>query len=614
MYSKNIIKILILLLFANVGIAGENIMPVNQIKPGMRGFGKTIFSGMEIEEFQFEVIEIIKNFRAKRDLILVKLVGEKVEKTGVVAGMSGSPVYIDGKLIGALAYSMGIFMKDPIAGITPIEQMLEIFDNENVREEELALNRGFNAQYLEMAIGVRELKMGNFIPPQFQKIKNQKTGSAGIFPLAIPLLFSGFENSVIESYSEIFSGLGFKVLNVGGTFSTEPEEGLSVLEPGDAFSVVIVDGDLGLQATGTVTYCDGEKILGMGHPFLNSGAVGLPLGKAKILTTLSSLMASTKMASLTEIIGTVHQDRSTGIMGVRGEEPEMIPFRINVRSRVRPNTEFNFRIAEDRSIYSITPFIFQIVLTNALESARLSVPNQTLQLEGAIQLKGQKSIILQNYFAGGVPSSFLTDAAQAVGEISSILGALLSNNFELPEIESVELNFTAHPKKYLASIQGIEVDKSVVKPGEKINILVDIKEYQGERHRIQQTLKIPDDIDSNRILLFAGSGSRLTQIEYRTSPQEFRPKTFNQLVDLLESRRKNNYLFFQIRERNNGVIVEGEKFPSLPPSILSVMNSQKSSGNVQSLRYRVLSEEKAEVEYSISGGRTIWLKVEPKDE
>ncbi|MFQ5823183.1 MAG: SpoIVB peptidase S55 domain-containing protein [bacterium] len=614
MHSKKVIAFLILLCIATESLAGEKFMPLSEIKPGMRGIAKTVFTGTKIEEFELEILDIIPNFRAKRSLILAKLLGDKIEKTGVVAGMSGSPVYIDGKLVGALSYRMGIFLKEPITGITPIEEMLEIFDREKYRNQELASIQSYDSKYLEMAIGVRETNWENFIPPKFPILKSVHTSASSISPLELPLIFSGFENSIVELSSQIFNGLGFKILQSGGTLSTNDEDNSSQLEPGDAVSVVIVDGDFGLQATGTVTYRDGDKILGLGHPFFNSGAVGLPMGRAKILTTLSSLMASTKLAAQTEIVGTIHQDRATGIMGVSGEAPKIIPVRMTFNSEIQEPVEFNFRVAQDRSIHSLTPLVLRIVLSNALESARLSTGNQTLRLNGRIVLKGHQDIQLQNYYAGSLPGSLVTDAIEATGEISAILGSLLSNNFELPEIESIDLNFTSLPQKSLATVQRIEIDKSVVKPGDKIDITVTLKEYQGSEHRIHHTLDIPDEITSKRIAIFTGSGSALTRVEFRNAPQKFSPKNFHQLVELLKKRRKNNFLFFQIRHSNKGVLIEGEELPSLPPSIRTVMNSQKTSGNVLSLRDRILIEDSVQVNYSISGGRTVWLRVESKDE
>lgn len=611
MILRKLILLAVFVFSMNICFAAQNILPLDQIKPGMRGFGKTVFTGSDIEEFEFEVLEIIPNFKPKRDLILVRLIGKKVEHTGVVAGMSGSPMYIEGKLIGALSYSMGIFMKEPIAGVTPIEQMLEIFEQEKVRPEELAAGRGFNPSYPEMAVGVQEITWENLLPLEFKKANFKKTSLSKIQPLDTPLIFSGFESAVLELCSTIFEGMRVQILQGGGSSKNE-EVDLGPLEPGSAYSVVIVDGDMGIQATGTVTYRDENNVLGMGHSFLNSGAVGLPMGKAKILTTLSSLMFSTKVSALTEIVGTVHQDRTTGVMGVSGEMSKMIPVNFRFHSRFQDDAELNFRIAEDRRLHSLTPFIFTIVLTNALESVRLSQGNHTLKLDGKINLAGRDPIPLKNYYAGNRPSTFITDAIEAAGEISATVGALLSNNFEAPQIESVELTFDALHKKNLAIVDRIEADRTVVKPGDEVKLSVYLREYQGQEHKISHTLKIPDEIREKRVVIFAGSGSTLTRLEARTSPQKFRPKSFSQLTELLKSKRKNNYVFFQIRLRDKGVLIAGEELPSLPPSILSVMNAQKSSGNVVTLRDRIVVEENVQVDYSVSGGKTVVLSVELK--
>ena len=589
-------------------------MSVSQIQPGMRGTGKTVFAGTGIEEFAFEVLDIMPNFHAKRDLILVKLIGAKVEHTGVVAGMSGSPMYIDGKLVGALSYRFGLFAKEPIAGITPIDQMFEIFDHDRVRADELAMNEGFNSDFLEMAVGVKKVSLESLIPPQWRPAKTLSAGVSQISRLDIPLIFSGFNKNTLLVASTVFGGLGLEMVSAGGNVTGGEAASTTSLQAGSAFSVVLVDGDYGLQATGTVTYVDGNRVLGMGHPFLDFGAVSLPLAEARILTTLSSAMASTKISAQARVVGTVHQDRTTGIMSVIGEPANLLAVRLRFHSKLQDSTEFNFRIAQDRSLNSFTPLIFSLVVSDALESARLSFGNATLQLEGKVNLRDHAPITLQNYYAGSTPSSFITDGMEATGEIAATIGALVANDFETPKIESVELNFTALPKKSLATIQRIEVDKTIVKPGDKIGLTVYVKEFQGKEVKLQQDLAVPNDIQSKRLTVFAGSGDMLRQLEFRSAPQKFRPRSFKQLLELLENRRKNNFLVFQLRESNKGVLVGGEEFPSLPPSILSVMNSQKSSGNVVLLRDRVLKEERVQLDFSISGGRSITLRVEPKDE
>ncbi len=586
-------------------------MPVSEIEPGMRGIGKTVFAGDKIEEFDFEVLDILPNFRSKQDLILVKLDGEKVEHTNVVAGMSGSPMYIDGKLVGALSYRMGVFLKDPIAGITPIRQMLDILDHEKTREAELAFNRGFNADYLDMAVGVKPATFAALTPPAVRATQSAAAVQPQIRALEVPLLFSGFEETALRSASELFSGAGFKVYS-GGSVSSVASSESTPLKPGDPYAVVLVDGDLGLQATGTVTYTDNGRILGMGHPFFNFGAVGLPMGKAKIVTTISSLMASTKLSALTEVVGTVHQDRTSGVMGVEGEIPRMIPVSLNVKSSFGEVNEFRFRVAEDRSLYSLTPLILGVVISNALESARMSVGNQTLKLDGAIRLKGHDPIPLQNFYAGSTPSGFQTDAVQATGAVAATLGSILSNNFENPDIESIELNFEALPRKQLAIIQRIEVDKTVVRPGMKVRLVAYVKEYQGAAHKVSHSLVLPATLDARKISIYVGSGATLTRLEARTTPQRFRPKNFEQLVELLNEQRKNNYVFFQVRQPDRGVLVDGRELPGLPPSVLSVIRQQKSSGTNTNLRDRVLVEESVQTQYAVTGGRNVWLRVEHK--
>ncbi len=592
--------------------AGGETMPLADVKPGMQGVGKTIFSGTEIEEFDFKVLDIIPNFRAKRDLILVQLIGEKVERTSVAFGMSGSPMYIDGKLIGALSSRFGLFTKDPIGGVTPIGQMVEIFKMDEVRKHELASRRGLNPDYLEVAVGVREWQLDDFIPPYMRTNEPSGLAQKGFEPLKPTLVFSGFERSGMRLPSRVFDGLGFEMTQSGGGTYTPVLGEAGTLEPGSAYAVVLADGDLGIQATGTVTLVDGEKVVGMGHSFLNSGAVALPMAKARILTTLSSWMASTKMSALTGIVGTVHQDRTSGIMGISGEPPKMLPVELNLDSRFATPVQYNFRIAEDRSLHSITPLLLSIIINNALESFRLARSNQTLKLTGQVVLSGYEPILLQNYYAGSTPAGFVTDAQQASGEIASIIGALLSNNFEPAEIEAIKLTFQALPQKYLGLVDRIEVNRTIVAPGDEVTVTAVVREYQGKGHRISHKIKIPDQLDTKRINIFAGSGITLTRLEARNSPQRSRPKTFAQLVRVLNDRRNNNFVFFQIFTADRGIQVSGEPLPGLPPSVRSVVRTQKASGNVLALRDRVIVEDKVETDFAVSGGRTLWLKVKSK--
>jgi hypothetical protein len=234
-------------------------------------------------------------------------------------------------------------------------------------------------------------------------------------------------------------------------------------------------------------------------------------------------------------------------------------------------------------------------------------------LDGNIHLKDNRVIPLQNYYAGTTPKKFVTDAVEAVGEIAAVLGTLLSNDFESPQIESVDLKFTILHKKYLADINRVEIDHTIVRPGDKLNVNVYIKEFQGAEHKVSHTIQVPESVDARRLSLIVGSSGTVTRLEYRTSPQKYRPNNFEQLLDILNSRRKNNYIFFQLRSRNRGVIAQGQELPELPPSILNVMNAQRSSGTVQNLRERVLYEDSVKVDYSVSGGKALFVTVNEND-
>jgi hypothetical protein len=540
---------------------------------------------------------------------LVKLIGEHVEHTGVVPGMSGSPLYIDGKLIGALSYQLGLFQKDPIAGVTPIADMLAIVEQDKHRDREMAAKKGLNPNFVAVAAGLAAASYENLLPAYLSAPAESQVASE-IRPLQMPIYASGFESAALQLSSELFGRQGFAVYQGGGGTSGNTSVQASDLRPGSAYSVVLVEGDYSLQATGTVTHVDGDRVLGMGHPFLNAGAVGLPMGQAKILTTLSSLMSSTKMASLTNLVGTIHQDRTTGVLGVTGKQPQMIPCRIRLSSDLFGTSEFEFSLAEDRSLHSFTPFLFSIVLSSSLESARLSLSNQTLVLNGAIHLKNGEQVPLQNYYAGSTPAKFVTDAIEATGEVAAILGTLLSNDFESPHIAGIDLNFTILHKKYLASIQSVELDKTVVRPGEKVKVTVHLKEFQGAEHVVRHTIEVPSTLKERRVSLVVGSSDTVTRLEHRISPQKYRPENIKQLMHLLNSRRANNYVFFQLRARNAGVVASGQELPGLPPSVMSVMNTQRASGNMQILRERILSEDAVQVDFSVSGGKALLISVD----
>src|SRR5690242_16521868 len=289
----------------NPGILGApqqpEILPLSQVHPGMPGYAYTIFAGDQIEKFDLEVIGVLDNFLGpKQSIILVQLKGPKVEHTGVVAGMSGSPVYLDGKLAGALSLKLGIFTKEPIAGVTPIQDVLN------------PPSQAAPAQASTQQLG---------LPSEASTRTGLPSGSA-LEPIETPLVFSGFHPAALQQFANQLQGYGF-VAAQGGTASPRPDDGRLVA--GDMAGMVLVQGDASINSACTVTAVQADRVYLCGHPFLSLGDIQIPMARSRVVTTLSSDLASTKIVNVGGSIGTITGDHLTAVTGKLGAPPAMIP-------------------------------------------------------------------------------------------------------------------------------------------------------------------------------------------------------------------------------------------------------------------------------------------------
>ncbi|HEY7445007.1 MAG TPA: SpoIVB peptidase S55 domain-containing protein, partial [Vicinamibacterales bacterium] len=304
--------------------AATEFMPIDQVKPGMVGVGRTVFEGSKIEEFKVHVLGVIRNvIGPRRDLILARLEGGPLATTGVIAGMSGSPVYIDGKLVGAVSYSLGQFSREPIAGITPIAEMIEATSTDAKRPpmaQRASLDGPITHESLAAALRVAFSWVRPFAerPGDVQVLGGADFGSLTpqvgtmLRPIASPLAMGGFNNEVATLVSTMFSGTPLLPV-VGGTAAVAAADEPKPLQPGDAFGIDLINGDLTLGSTGTVTHVDGTRLYGFGHPLYNLGPTKFPLTRAYVHTLIPSLAASVKLASSGATIGTIEQDRATAV-------------------------------------------------------------------------------------------------------------------------------------------------------------------------------------------------------------------------------------------------------------------------------------------------------------
>src|SRR5438270_1119012 len=416
MLMKRVAPILILLTVLAVDTvtrlaAAAPQMAVDEIRPGMVGVGRTVFDGTRVEEFKVHVLGVLQNvIGPHRNLVLARLEGGPLANTGVIAGMSGSPVYVDGRLIGAVSYALGAFSKEPIAGITPIAEMTDSTSFGNtLRPAAARVHVDFPLTREHLTAAFRKALNWNrpFAerPDEAQLAGlNAVNGLASgqlaklLRPIATPLAMSGWEPDVADLFGSAFQDQGF--IPTGGSAAAlrdgeKPYEG--PLKPGDAVGVMLVGGDLMLGGTGTITHIDGDKVYAFGHPMYNLGPTEFPMTRAYVYTVLPSLFSSMKLSSTGEIIGTVLQDRATAIAGRLGPGPRMLPVTVSLESNRGPARAFHFGVVSD-SVFG--PLMTYASITNTLSSYERQFESMTLSVKGSAKVRKHDAITFDNLFAG----------------------------------------------------------------------------------------------------------------------------------------------------------------------------------------------------------------------
>ena len=609
------IHLVTILLLAAMGFADERwdieILPVSKIEPGMRGVGKTVFYGDQIEEFGVEVLDIADNFYPHQDVILVRLFGPKAEYAGVVSGMSGSPVYIDGKLIGALALRLGQFMKEPIGGIMPIENMLRVAEKESVREIEMTGRVSLLSEYLISALCGTD--KGFWTDLLSSAVPINRFAETSLQPIHSPLVFSGVNSQLISDYDELFKSMGF--IATQGGHGMKNSETPTEFKPGSAISQVFISGDVGIEVSGTVTAVQDNRLLAFGHYIFNLGPVNLPLAHTRILATLPSLMGSSKMASSTKIVGTMRQDRLSGVYGDLNITPKMVPVVLRTSSPVDGENEFHFEMALDHSMNNLLPFYLRIALVQAMTSASLSAGLNSTRLQGKIDLTDGRSIDISDFFSTTQRLGYFapgSDAAAAGDLIAGVLGVLMVNDFKSPDVSKISLSTHVVPGERVAKIHSIEQDRSVMNPGDSLQLNIKLKTSMDEEINITRFLKIPQKIETNRLIVLAAGASSLTRYEVLTNREKFIPVDYEHLLKILEERRRNDRIYIQIRSMDNGMIIDGTELTSLPPSVLDVVDSYATNGTSKRLQDRVLFEEQIPVDNVVTGLKRVVVRIEPK--
>jgi hypothetical protein len=576
--------------------------PLENVQPGQKGYARTVFEGSKIEEFGVEILGVLKNVGPKQDMILARLSGERLAEAGVFAGMSGSPVYVDGKLLGAIAYAFP-FSKEPIAGITPIQQIVDIFKERPASAPRsgsgpVAWRRGAAVNPAKMLSAPGELAA---LAPGSLGVVNSSDWTAALRPIATPLNLSGFSPIAVEEFANQFRALGLEpVRGVGGMAAAPSTD--TTLEAGSTIAVQLVRGDMDVSAVGTVTNVSGNRIYAFGHPFLSIGYTDLPLSKASVIAIIPSLMSSMKVAATTQEIGTIRQDRATGVMGVTGEKPRMIPVCLKLRTSRNEVKEFNYDVVTDTFL---TPFLMAFTVQNGIVSSERAIGGQTLQLKCSIAVKGEPEVIFENSVSGLSSSSALAAVAA-----SAPVQFLLNSGFDNTVLEKITIEIEAVEQTREAVIEKVWQDKVEARPGEEVNLTIFLRKPNGEIVAEKYPVKIPDDVPPGPLKVVVGDGLSLEKADQEADLDEFVPTNLRQLVRAINNLKKNDRLYIRLYRDQPGAIIEGEPLPDLPPSFLALYRSQKTSGEVKTINKVVYAEhELPPTEFVLDGLKVVKIKI-----
>lgn len=574
------------------GQTSQPTIPVNQIHTGMRGVAYTVFEGVKPEPMDVEVLGVLHNVNGpKGDIILVRLHGPKVEYTGVVAGMSGSPVYLDGKLAGALAFRIGEFSKEPIAGVTPIADMLEIN----------ALDKSPSEEASAVKPSVTDAAGKTSGPGLASSVPTAQNFADYLKPIDTPLVFNGFSADAVKQFAPQFASAG--IVPVMGAGSVSEEKQPEPLVAGSAVSAILVRGDMDIAATCTVTYIDPQRLLACGHPLLQFGSVDLPMNKAQVLATLPSPLNAFKIVNTTERAGVFVQDRHTGILGVFNKQPDMIPVTLTIHGGSLTK-EFHYEVLNNPRL---SPVAIMATVFNALHGVNEYGEEITYRLNGSIDVKGFPEVGLRNMFVpaeNGQPAAMA--AALSLGERFS---RIYDNPYNAPAVNSVNLDFDLVRERRLARLESARTDVTEVRPGDQVTVETVLAPYRGDRVVRQIPVKIPPSASKGTLRILVSDGDTLDRVN-RGSPAFGRKLDLASTIALLNKEHSNNRLYVSLLEADPEARVADKVMPTLPVSVMNVMEGMR--GNQEMIVSGESSVDETatpSLDYVVSGAQLLTVTV-----
>jgi len=568
--------------------ATTQTMKVDDVRPGMKGVGYTVFQGTKPETMGVEVLGVLHNMNGpKSDVVLVRLLGNKAEFTGVVAGMSGSPVYIDGKLLGAIAYRIGQFSKEPIAGVTPIEQMLEI------NEFDQSIPQGGGTSVARATVASRTSTPGAEDSNPIQSYAQY------LQPIDSPFVFNGFNEAAIKQFAPQLSAMG--ITPVMGVGSASKDKQPEPLVPGSAVSAILVRGDMDVAATCTVTYMDKDHLLACGHPLMQYGMVDMPMTKANVVATLASPLNAFKIINTTEPVGAFVQDRHTGILGRFDREPKMIPVTLSIHGPSGPR-EYHYEVLNNAKL---TPVMMMTTVYNALMGMNQYGEETTYRMNGRIHVNGFTDVRMTNMFS---PVDATPTAYAVAMSLGDQFGRIYDNPFEAPTVGGVTLEFDLERERRSAVLESARTDVTEARPGDEITIEAVLRPYRGDRIVRRIPVRVPTSVPKGSLRILVSDAETLDRSR-RSTPAMGRRMDLHSTIEILNKEHLNDHLYVSLLEANPQATVEDKVMPAVPLSVMNVMEGMRATQEMVVFNESAVNEASTPVGYVVSGAQIISVSI-----
>ena len=586
---------------AQAGPKPDAYWQVDDVRPGMKGVGRTVLKGTKVETFDAEVLGVLKNTSPGRDMVLCRLSGLDLEKTGVIAGMSGSPVYLDGKLLGAVAYAWP-FGKEPIAGITPFCQMhgfVEAYERRDLAEQGKPTRVGLAAP---LRLGGKDFDAVT-VSDGFGDPEPRAADEMWMVPLRTPLAASGFTPHSLALLRQRTGGTGLVPVMGGAASANVVEEARNVpLEPGGPLAVSLVMGDFDLSGIGTVTHIEGKRVYGWGHPFLGLGSCDFPLMTGYIHTIYPRQTVSFKMGSPLRTVGVINADVSTGIAGWLEREPDLLPLRMSVALRDEKARVYNVKVVRQRALM---PTLVFTALSNAVDMEGELPEEMTAELHVRIELEGRPAIVIDDTFSGFSGGR----APQALyGQVAAVVQALTFNPYAAVRITRIDCSAKVLPGRRTADVDAVELSSDVYAPGDTVKGTVFVRPWKGARKRVAVELKLPADLPEGPYVLTVSDDIACVRANLRDNPTLSNPQTVEQILESVQAqlaaRRTNVALRLPLTA--SGVALEGKALPDLPGSMVHILSNSKRTG-AQSMNGALVVRQPTD--WVIQGSETVKFTV-----